>query len=297
MAYYTGSVNSFAELLTALQNACTANGWVLSSGILSKGRAFVKPSVSAVALGLQIEGGTGQSGASLINPSPQAPRLGAPGPYSNYYGAVTWPSTYHIHVGINPDEVYVVLNTNVTDFYWLAFGLSTVPMLGTGLWMAASAPKNNTGSQGGIIINEAGANSANSYYFAPSLFWNIYAPWAGSEGCAIQRDASGAWPLYTPVGAASLAPLVNRYELTWNKAAVLLPAREYEAVAENKRRLLIDAAHARIVRLGSLEPGQILQLGAEKWRIYPFYRKNTTAPNGANNHTGTFGMALRYDGP
>lgn len=299
MAYYTGSVNTYTELLTALVNACTANGWTFNSGILSKGRAFVKPSVSGLAAGgLVIEGGTGQSGASLLNPSPQAARLGQPYA-SSKWPSVTWPAQYHIHLGTNPDEVYVVMNTNVTDFYWLAFGLSTVPMVGTGLWMAASAPRQQAGNIGASMTETSGAQNLN--YGCPGIFWAPAVYDANYNSIAVQSAASGSWPLHTSVGINSLSPLIARYELTWNKAAVLLPAREYIAAPENKRQLLIDAAHARLVRLGSLEPGQILQLGPDRWRVYPFLRKDTSSPNSVSSnvmaHSGTFGWALRYDGP
>ncbi|WP_238707868.1 hypothetical protein, partial [Comamonas testosteroni] len=63
MPYYTGSISSYDELLTAVVNACTANGWAYNSGILSKGNAFFK--LSAVSTGsyrgLNVEGGTGQN--------------------------------------------------------------------------------------------------------------------------------------------------------------------------------------------------------------------------------------------
>lgn len=295
MAYYTGSVNSFSELLTAMVNACTANGWLWTNGILSKGIAFVKPTAAASGfqIGIQIVGGTGQSGSSLINPSPQIPRLGPPS--ATIWAPVTWPSQYHIHIGSNPDEVYVVLNSNVSDFYWLAFGRSTVPMLGTGLWIAGTAGSGNNYGYQGVSINETGGSSVVPYT-CPGLFWASSYTDDASRNASIQSTANGSWPSYVPLGAGALAPLVSRYDLAWNRTAVLLPVREYESVAENKRRLLLDAAHSRIVRLGSLEPGQILQLGAEKWRIYPFYRKNSAVPAGGSNHTGTLGMALRYDG-
>lgn len=305
MAYYTGSVNSYDELLTALVNACTANGWAWNGGILSKGVAFVKPTAFAGSnQGVRIEGGTGQSGTTLINPSPQGPRLGrivASPPYYKIADA-TWPSQYHVHIGVNPDEVYVVLNTNVTLFYWLAFGVSVVPMPGTGLWLAGNAAKTEIGggNWAGLSVGEESASGSPAYYGCPCLFWVSAFANADSKTTVCQSASGGVWPAYTPVGVTSLVPLIKRYERTWNKTAVLLPAREYEDAGSNKQRLLIDAAHARIVRLGNLEAGQILQLGADKWRVYPFLQKDAANPNSEGpdrNKTGTFGMALRYDGP
>lgn len=70
MAYYTGAANNFGDLQTALLTACTANGWTLADGILSKGLAFVRPYISSTLTitegpGLLIEGGTGKSGSGI----------------------------------------------------------------------------------------------------------------------------------------------------------------------------------------------------------------------------------------
>ena len=65
MAYITGSAASFADLQTAIQNACTANGWTLSSGILSKNGCFFQL-VAGTSDGyaqLQLFGGTSQTGS------------------------------------------------------------------------------------------------------------------------------------------------------------------------------------------------------------------------------------------
>ena len=42
MAYVTGAAASFADLKTAIQNAATANGWTLTSDVLSKDGCFFK---------------------------------------------------------------------------------------------------------------------------------------------------------------------------------------------------------------------------------------------------------------
>ena len=42
MAYETGSANSFADLLAALQAACTGNGWTLSGNVLHKGTCYAE---------------------------------------------------------------------------------------------------------------------------------------------------------------------------------------------------------------------------------------------------------------
>lgn len=293
MAYYTGSAVSFADLQAAVATACQAHGWLWQDGILSKGRAFVKLSVATTtgATGLLIEGGTGRSGLNLLNPSGAKPRLGRPGT-SSFFSDISWPAQYHIHVGESPDEVYVVLNTGISDFYWLAWGLSAVPLPGTGLWLAGSAAVANVGTYGLSMSHDYG--NSNENYLAPALFWATQRnSSANNRSCLVQVNASGDWAVYTGAGVATLAPLLNRQPNTWNSEAVLLPAREWEVVAQNKLRLLVDCAHARILRIHNFVPGDVILLGEDRWRVYPFFRKDASTPNGGNNHTGTFGWALR----
>jgi hypothetical protein len=46
-------------------------------------------------------------------------------------------------------------------------------------------------------------------------------------------------------------------------------------------------------------------IGQDRWKIYPFFKKNiqyrngTTgaSPSGGTNHSGTLAMAIRHDGP
>ncbi|WP_312566239.1 hypothetical protein [Comamonas sp.] len=293
MAYYTGSVTSYGDLLNALVAACTAERWTWANGILSKGAAFVRPTALETLTGnyspgLRIEGGTGQSGSTLLNPSVSMPRCGAPGNYANW-GQVTWPAQYHLHVNSGPDEVYLVLNTNVSDFYWLCFGVSSVPLPGTGLWIAGNAPLRRAASTGW----SAYTNSAS--YLTCGLFLANSNDTANSEyRCvAVQLDAAGAWPAHTPTGRFTLDTLSDRQAIQWDGATVLLPMREYENVESNKRRLIVDAGHARNLRMPNLEPGQRITLGTDHWRVYPIYRRNASVPNGGSNHSGTNGWALR----
>jgi len=55
-------------------------------------------------------------------------------------------------------------------------------------------------------------------------------------------------------------------------------------------------AHIRYVVIANLQPEDIITLGSDRWRVYPFFRKGAAfAPAGQD--TGYLGMAIRYDGP
>ncbi len=292
MAYYTGSANSFNDLLNVLVAGCQTDGWSWSDGILSKGRAFVKPQniTTGYLPGLCLEGGTGQSGATLLNGSGPRARIGRVA-LNAWWPSLVWPLTYHLHINTAPDEVYLVANTQLTDYHWLSFGLSDLPLEGTGLWVAGSAhyDTGGAGHNGLISLSPDGGSWQGSG--CPGLFIASNAPTA--PACAVQIEADGSWPKYTAAGLASLSPLVARQNAAWNATSMLLPIQEWQVVEEGRRRLIVDTAHARRVRLDNLEPGQQLMLGPDVWRVYPYFRKNASVPNGGSRDTGTMGWALR----
>ncbi len=301
MPYYTGSISTYDELLTAVANACTANGWTYSSGILSKGNAFFK--LSAVSTGtyrgLNVEGGTGQSGATLLGPAGSRSRCGPPTTGATW-GQPGWPAVYHIHIGLLPDEVYVVINLNVTDYYWLAFGTSNVPGLtGTGAWTSGCGSGDTGGSNTYISSNGGISDTSNSCcapFWASTRSSGIYAYES------VQTDSNNVWSGQTSqprlVGISLQSPLIGRLPSVWNSETVLLPITVYQEQPESKARLIADLGHARYARINFIDPGQVLSFGPDRWKVYPFFRKNASIPDPGSyaTHTGTFGWAIRYDG-
>lgn len=85
----------------------------------------------------------------------------------------------------------------------------------------------------------------------------------------------------------------------WNSEAVLLPIKAFIGRPSAKTSLGADMEFARRLRIDNLTPGDILVLGSDKWKIYPWYRKDVANRNGGiyANHSGTFGWAIRYQGP
>lgn len=319
MPHYTGAANSFSDLRSALLSACTDNGWSLDSGILSKGAAFVRPYVSSTMTstegpGLIIEGGVGASGGSLTGASECRPRLGRPGAAAPFTDVV-WPATYHIFVHTDPDEVYVVLNYNVSYHYWLAFGVSDVSGLpGTGLWLAGIYRRqyatSTTTGDGYRLSPTAGDSSGSvSRAFVPGgIFWNSskivglqYS--AETIHTGLDGDTWAGGPSDQSVGAINAIqaaiPLIGRTPSAWNSDAPLIPIQVHQWRASNKCSLVADLRHARYIRVNNYEPGDLITLGGDVWKVFPFHLKNSDVPDGGTGlaHTGTFGWAIRYDGP
>jgi hypothetical protein len=57
---------------------------------------------------------------------------------------------------------------------------------------------------------------------------------------------------------------------------------------------VLECAHARFVSIANLDDQQIITLGTDKWKVYPWMRRGA-AYDGLNS-SGNCGHAIRYDG-
>lgn len=335
MAFITGSANSAAELRTALINACTANGWVESSGIISKGNAYIK--LTAGAQSLIVYGGTGQSGSNITN-GPVIPSGGSistvPGGTELWASAagcptvITFPATYHIHVQESPNEVYCWINYSISKWAWCAFGQSPASGVpGTGVWFSGNSPGRNivsfarigptAGAPGGyseclsscalfwdtaVGTSNIGFSSGNASFIHHALDGNS---WSVS-GTAAGALSGVSWAGFPSVACAVLpaAPHIARSPNIWSAESILIPIQPHIYRPSAMVSMVGDIAHARYVRLDNYEAGQVVVLGSDAWRIYPWLERNpaardagglSTAP-GRTTHSGTLGIAIRYDG-
>lgn len=318
MAFYSGTASSYTDLLNALTAACTANGYTFTSGILNKGSVHVRPYVSTSTSltqgpGLIIQGGTSASGGSLVNPSPCQSRIGSFGGGASLVPEPTFPLDYNIFLFNNPDEVYLVIKYQLNRFMWLAFGMSTIP--GAALWISGSLGLRYYTSINAIdnAINITATSGGNvSAYFMPvssGFMWNTFrlasVPEIPPETIYLDLDSIGWSATQTDTVAGhttavySTYPLLSRSPSLWSSTAVLHPIHVTALRASKNRSLVADIRHARYVRIDNYEPEQIITLGAEKWKVFPFHKKNSSVRDGGNSidHTGTFGWAIRYDGP
>lgn len=315
MAYITGSAASFADLQTAIQNACTANGWTLSSGILSKNGCFFQL-VAGTSDGyaqLQLFGGTGRSGTTLTG---QPPSNDGAKICSNNGNVIAFPINYEIHLFTNPDEVYCIINYN-SDFYQqLSFGKSDVPGIGgTGAWFSGAKRSDQTLTDGiygnkvfmgidwpdtvtmstyegygcGLFFDGRGA------YFCSFVHTGLDAtPWrSGNSGDVALTGYRSA--------GMQVSNLLMQLPNLYNSANVLLPIKPVALRSSGGVTIIANPKNARYLRIDNVVPGEIITFGAERWKCYPFYRKDSTVRNGFDwptgaTHSGTFGYAIRYTG-
>lgn len=297
MAYYSGSANDLATLRAAILSACTDHGWSLSGNILSKGTQFLQILVESGYL--TFLAGTGASAGAITGAAPNKVKIGNMG-----VTLLTYPLAYELFVF--DLEVYVVVNFSVDAYQWAAWGLSTVGGLaGTGMWVGASGGDYVPSAPYDISISNlgGGANGRPS----GALFWTTTLSGAANITSHLHHNLDGrGWDLANPsnpalaVGIEALVPLMTLLPSAWNSEAVLLPIRAYAIRPSSRCSLIADLENARYTRLDNYNPGQIIQLGADRWKVFPWLRKNMTVRNGGQSivgHSGTLGWAIRYEGP
>ncbi|MDX9785044.1 MAG: hypothetical protein RBT72_09920, partial [Spirochaetia bacterium] len=86
MAYQTGTANNATDLKDIIETFAQANGWTLSSGILSKGQCHVRLTVINTDQGIQLEGAN--SADFLTGVCPNWAQI--------YIDSAQWPITYHL---------------------------------------------------------------------------------------------------------------------------------------------------------------------------------------------------------
>lgn len=306
MAYETGSVATIGDLEAALKAFLVANGWTLTGSVHHKGDCYVViGSQTSPAARLTLRGYTGLDGED--SPTGQGPAvvyLGAPTSTT----PLTFPLDYHFHA--HGDEVYVLINWD--DHYWahLAFGASPVPGLpGTGGWYSGA----HAGTLGtrlyyadssyyysGVFTPVNGLNSTGLFYGSAATAPSPHYVHHGLDGGGWSATSGGSHA--TPGAAASAhgiaGPLLLRTPSTWNQQAILLPIQPYIGRASNKVSIVAELAHARYVSLANYSPGDLITLGTDVWKVYPFWRKGSEArPDTSGTDSGFLGLAVRYDGP
>jgi hypothetical protein len=307
MAYQTGSAATFAALQAAVEAFLAANGWTLSSGVLSKGTQFCK--LTASTYELRLDAGTGQSGGALTGPCSSAVKL-----MDFTLVPITWPLVYELHVLTGPDEVYLTVNYNGSKYQHLHFGVSDIAQVGgSGMWFGGSfnstilrtSPSckvflSNGSGNGGFLGAQPYDGFGLGYFFATTVGYQSSFIHCGLEGTGWKTSYGGSTGYL--LGPDYTAALMFALPSDSSESDVLLPIHALLARSAQGLTIVASLAHARFCRLDNLLAGQVLTLGADQWKVYPMHMRNDAQRDGVtwgtgSQHSGTFGVAIRYTGP
>lgn len=332
MAYQTGTAADFVALLGAINTFATANGWTanmwaVDTGAnwrlhLSKGSQYVNflavPSDS-----LKVIGSDGYNGASAWNAQPvsHAESCALVSGASNvWHPDVVWPITYYLFAHSSPDSVEVVIQTSPGVFQWLMFGALTKFGTWTGgayvaaSWSAAAIAGADTSNQyPGNAAAFAGQNIdiSNDTFLRPlaPLFGHVGGNYTGSAYQAAYgthlraaldsltwanaRNYSSATP--SVIADVHVYPLVGRSVSQFNGLTTLQPIWPMLRRPDNHWSILGRVEHVRYANVINHLPGQVIDLGADRWMLFPQMQKGgITDPSPSVLHAG---FAVRYDGP
>lgn len=311
MAYVSGSAANLAAMTSVIISACTSNGWTATAAdVVSKGDAFMRITSDGTNDRVVCRAGLGYSGGALTDPCAYDVYLDHPLADE----AWSYPLAYEIHV--HGSEVYVIVNWGTDKYTTLGFGQSDITGgPGTGVWVAGTANPAATASYNGFIwesLSGEYAGGIQGYNQGTNLRYAITGLFIASRyttspatsiGSYIHTGLTG-WTdnTTTPLGAGGARQLtvIDNPSVNPTGQTVLVPIQPLISRGSDKFSIVADLVYARYVRLDTLNPGDIITFGADKWKVYPVYKRNATTRTPNNvivPHSGTYGYAIRYDGP
>lgn len=313
MAYVSGNAADLATLTAAIISTCTSNGWTATAAdVVSKGDAFMRITADGANDKVVLRAGLGYATGALTDPCPYDVYLDHPLADE----AWSYPLAYEIH--LHGSEVYVIANWGADKYTTLGFGQSNIAGgPGKGVWVAGTTLPSGTGAlsafswealggeyAGGIqgYNQSAGTRYGITGLFIASRYVIAVGQMTQSMGSYIHTGLTG-WTdnTTTPLGTGGARHLtvIDNPSVNPTGQTVLVPIQPLISRGSDKFSIVADLLYARYVRLDTLNPGDIITFGADRWKVYPVYKRNATTrtPTTFAAHSGTYGYAIRYDGP
>lgn len=101
-----------------------------------------------------------------------------------------------------------------------------------------------------------------------------------------------------------LSPIQKYNPNVFNGQTVLTPFQLFLQNTDGHYMSIGHVGHLRFVRMTNYNPGDVIELGADRWKLFPWHVKNAAYPDGkqaaysdGNYSTGLLGVAVLYDGP
>lgn len=312
MAYVSGTASTMLDLKSAIESESVARGWSLSNGILSKNGCFFKLSSRETASSyLAVYAGTGQSGSDLTGGAPDGVAM-----MSNTGQTFSFPLSYEIFGFDDVDEIYCVINYNSNYYQVIAFGKSGVSGIGgTGAWITGTTSAVKAVGSGfnglfRIVLSQDSLGIWPLNSTVGSLFFTGVNTTASSSQRSsfihVGLDSSG-WITEQFAGTGNFygmkyaSSLLTSLPNKSNQSSPLIPIKAIKYRESGGLTIVVNLANARYMRIDNIDSGGILTIGSDQWKCYPFLRKDASVRNGdpSNDlsHSGTFGYAIRYQGP
>lgn len=309
MAFQSAIVNSAADMRSAIETFAQANGWTLSSGVLSKnGCHTLLSNPSASELRIQ------NAKNGIFSGNEISVR------YSRIF-LTSWPSaaTLNMVAFSNPDTIWVTMNFDVVRFMHIGFG--NIAKYGTwtgGQWFHAqhtsrTKDSNVTSSvDGQSSPNSQNGSSECALFWSPTNYDSWYGGYAENTASSIECDLRGR--IWEPPQVSDPSNLHNIQVPTvtavthkknpnvFNGQTILTPFQLWLKASDGFMQCLGHVGHLRFVKLKNYNPGDLITLGSEKWKLYPWHIHDIGNPDGIRNasenlgSTGILGVAVKYDG-
>jgi hypothetical protein len=310
MAYQTGTANTATDLKGIIETFAQANGWTLSSGILSKGQCHVRLTAINTDQGIKLEGANSADFLTGVCPN-----------WAQFYiASAQWPITYHLFAHGTPDTLVCVLNYNVNSFQYLAFG--DIAKFGSwtgGNWFSATMGQASTllpalsihstimtsspYVEGTTRIDGSSYDAASGGIF--SFVYGVTVPGGGGSFLHAEIDG-GTWlrpnngDTVRADSSAYSAVLIAQAPNAWNSQAILFPHAITVTRPSSRISVIGEIGHIRMLRIDNYNPGDIVTIGVDKWKVFPWLKKNSSDRGNSSNtagESGTIGWAIKYDGP
>lgn len=315
MAYKTGQAADATDLVNILKTEAAANGFTVSGDMVSSSYSFTR--VKALNVNdIEVLGFGASNGTTDPGPAARLARL----PAGN------WPATYYLFTFTNPAELFCIVKYGAERHTWLGFGelQKAYNYTGGSYYSAMYRPSAtlerfymafNTAPSSLSGTNQLTFGGGGPQALAGCFLWggygdiaNTFVTYNTTTGFLRCRYNGAAWPDATlnPCASELSSLLLQAQPNRWNSQSVLLPIRAtIWAKASNAYVDFGAVPYARYMRVDNYLSGDILTLGTDRWMTFPFHRKDTADRNSTaattdgwtRDHTGTYGWAIKYDGP
>lgn len=305
MSYQTGTAATPTALKAIIESFATTNGWTVSGNVLSKGDIHAIQTVTEPTT-ISIQGANSSDG--LTEPCPYTRSINVAAP--------NWPITYYLFYHPTPDMLVGVIKYGTDKVQTFIYGdivkVHASAFVGGNLVFASDGDENRTILFPSVYNNftsiDAYCGTDSSFHYTRPFipfFHNKSSGWVyPGNGLCAKIDGKvwdGADATYIPQCFASQRTLYSLYfsPNTWNSQTHLIPIEIMYAMSSGTVEYLGYLEHIRYVRVDNYNLGDIITLGSDKWKVFPWFKKNTSYRNGEHTvaSSGTVGLAVRYDGP